>query len=216
MVVIGDVVGDGRALGLQRGIGAQAQVPVGRPAGGIGGDGFPRRVRQLMRHRTVVLDHALDRLPAEVQAREARITGLQLGDDAEALDVVVEAAEGLHLLVQLVLARVAERRVAQVVGQGDRLGQVVVEPERVGQRPRNLRHLQAVRQPGAVVVAFMRHEDLGLLLQAAEGGGVDDAVAVAGEGGAGAAGGLENMATAAGGVVFGVGGAGQAQDGSTS
>ncbi|KAK0359092.1 hypothetical protein LTR94_032671, partial [Friedmanniomyces endolithicus] len=99
---------------------------------------------------------------------------------------------------------------------GDRLGQIVVQPQGVGQRAGDLRHFQAVRQPGAIVVALMRHEDLRLLLQAAEGGGVDDAIAVASEGGAGAAGGLENMAAAAGGGVFGVEGAGLAQGGRTS
>uniref|UniRef100_A0A0N5A0R2 Phenol hydroxylase n=1 Tax=Parastrongyloides trichosuri TaxID=131310 RepID=A0A0N5A0R2_PARTI len=211
VVVIGDVIGDGRALGLQRGEGAKPQVPVGRPARRIGGDRLPRRVRQQVRHRTVVLDHALDRLPAQVQAGEAGIAGFQLGYDAEALDVVIKAAERLHLFMQFVLARMAERRVSQIVGQGDRLGQIVVQPQGVGQRSGDLRHLKTVRQPGAIMVALMRHKDLRLLLQATEGGGVDDAVAVAGEGGAGAAGGLEDMTTATGGVVFGVGSAGLAQ-----
>src|SRR5215475_8004900 len=36
-----------------------------------------------------------------------------------------------------------------------------------------------MRQPGAVVVALMLHEHLRLVLQTAEGGGVNDAVAVA-------------------------------------
>jgi hypothetical protein len=45
-------------------------------------------------------------------------------------------------------------------------------------------------QAGAEMVAFMGDEDLGLFLQAAEGGGVDDAVAVARERRAGAAFGL--------------------------
>ena len=56
-----------------------------------------------------------------------------------------------------------------------------------------------VREAGAVVVALVEHEHLGLVGQAAEGGGVHDAVAVALEGGAHGAGGLG--VHAAGGVL---------------
>ena len=70
----------------------------------------------------------------------------------------------------------AERRVAEVVGERERLGQVLVEPERARQRPGDLGHFQGVGQPGAVVVALVEHEDLGLVLEPAEGGRMDDAV----------------------------------------
>ena len=86
-----------------------------------------------MRDGAVVLDDALDRLPAEVQPLELRIAVLQLGHDAEALDVVVETAVVGHLHHQLVLARMGEGRMAQVVGQGDGLGQIVVQTQRMGQ-----------------------------------------------------------------------------------
>ena len=99
---------------------------------------------------------------------------------------MVEAAVGRHLPLQLVLAGVAERRMAEVVRQRDRLGQILVQPQRPRQRPRDLRHLQRMGQPGAVVVALVRDEDLGLLLQPPEGGGMDDPVAVALEGASGA------------------------------
>ena len=38
-----------------------------------------------------------------------------------------------HLHHQLVLARMGEGRMAQVVGQGDGLGQIVVQTQRMGQ-----------------------------------------------------------------------------------
>ncbi len=72
----------------------------------------------------------------------------------------------------------------EVVGQGDRLGQVVVEAQGVGDGARDLRHFQRMGQPGAEVVALVGDEHLGLLLKAAEGGAVDDAVAIPREGGA--------------------------------
>ena len=129
--------------------------------------------------RAVVLDQALQRLPGQVQPVELGIAPLQPGHDAQRLGVVVEAAERRHAVVERVLAGMAEGRVAEVVRQRQRLGQVLVEPQRAGQRAGDLRHLDRVGQPRAVVVALVVDEDLRLVLQAAEGGGMDDAVAVA-------------------------------------
>ena len=92
--------------------------------------------------------------------------------------------------VQRALAGVAERRMAQVVRQRQRLGQVLVERQHAGDGAGDLRHLEGVREAGAVVVALVEHEHLRLVGQAAERGGVHDAVAVALEGGAHGAGGL--------------------------
>ena len=84
-----------------------------------------------------------------------------------------------HLGVERLLAGMAERRVAEIVGQRQRLGEILVEAERAGDGARDLRHFEAVGQPGAVMVALVIDEDLGLVLQAAERGRMDDAVAVA-------------------------------------
>src|SRR5450755_1248656 len=59
------------------------------------------------------------------------------------------------------------------------LGEVLVEAEGPGDRPRDLRHFQRVRQARAVVIAFERDEDLRLVLQPPERTRVNDAVAVA-------------------------------------
>ena len=93
--------------------------------------------------------------------------------------VVVEAAVAGHAGVERVLAGMAEGRVAEVVGERDRLGEVVVEPERARQRPGDLRHLDRMGEPGAEMVALVMDEHLGLVGEAAEGGRVDDAVPVA-------------------------------------
>ena len=77
------------------------------------------------------------------------------------------------------LADVPERRVAEVVAEPDRLGEVLVERQRPRDRPRDLRDLERVRQPRAVVVALGRDEDLRLVLQAPERLAVHDPVAVA-------------------------------------
>src|SRR5580692_4924196 len=58
------------------------------------------------------------------------------------------------------------------------LGQHLVELERPGDRARDLRHLERMRQPGPIQVALVVDEHLGLVDQPAERGGMDDAIAV--------------------------------------
>ena len=98
--------------------------------------------------------------------------------------VVVEAAVVGHAGVERVLAGMAERRVAEVVAERDRLGEIVVEPKRPGERAGDLRHLDRMGEAGAEMVALVMDEDLRLVGEAAEGGRMDDAVAVALEFGA--------------------------------
>ena len=100
--------------------------------------------------------------------------------------------------VQRLLAGMAEGRVAEVVRQRHRLGQILVQPQPAGDGAGDLRHLDAMGQPGAEVIALVVDEDLGLVLQPAEGGGVDDAVAVALPGRAGIAAGLRMQPAARG------------------
>ncbi len=83
--------------------------------------------------------------------------------------------------IERALAGMAERRMAEIVGERQRLGQVLVEPERAGERAGDLRDFQRVGQPGAEMVALVEDEDLGLVGQPAEGGRMDDAVAIAAE-----------------------------------
>ena len=78
----------------------------------------------------------------------------------------------------------AKRGVAEIVSERQGFGEILVQPERPADRSRNLRDFEAVRQPRAVVVAFMVNEDLGLMGQAAECGRMNDAVTVALKGGA--------------------------------
>ena len=83
---------------------------------------------------------------------------------------MIEAAESAEAGVKRALAGMAERRMAEVVGERQRLGEILVEAERTRQRARHLRDLERVGQPGAVMVAFVKHKDLGLVLKPSEGG----------------------------------------------
>ena len=90
----------------------------------------------------------------------------------------------LHQAGKRHFAGMAEGRVTQIVREADRFDQVLVAAQGAGQRPADLGNFQGVGEAGAEVVAFVVDEDLGLVFQPAEGGGVQDAVAVALEGGA--------------------------------
>ena len=105
----------------------------------------------------------------------------------QGLGVVVETAMGLQAAIQRALAGMAERRMAEIVRQRQRFGEILVEAELPGQRAGDLRHFEGVGQPGAVMIAFMEHEHLGLVLEAAERGGMDHPVAIAPERAAGPA-----------------------------
>jgi hypothetical protein len=100
-------------------------------------------------------------------------------DRAQRLQIVLEAAVILHAGVERVLPGVAEGRVTEVVGERDGLGKILVEPSARAMRAGDLGDLDAVREAGAEQVAFVIHEDLGLVFQAPEGRGMHDAVAVA-------------------------------------
>ena len=78
-----------------------------------------------------------------------------------------------------VLAGMAERRVAQVVRQGNGLDQVLVEPQRTRNGAAQLRHLQRVRHARAKQVTLVVQEDLRLVDQPPERRGMNDAVAIA-------------------------------------
>ena len=117
---------------------------------------------------------SIDHLEGEVQPPAVELETL---DHAHALIDVGEAARQDR--VQTFLAGVTERGVSQVVREGNGLRQIGVEAQGARHRSGDLRDLQAVGQPGAEVVALRRHEDLGLLLEAPEGVGMDDPVAVA-------------------------------------
>ncbi len=132
----------------------------------------------------LVLDHALAHLPGEIQPGELGIALFQLGDDAQGLAVVIEAAEICHQPGKGVFAGMPEGGMSQVVRQADGLHQVFVGTQGAGDGAPDLRHFQRVGEAGAEVIALVVDEHLGLVFQAAEGGGMQHPVAVALKGGA--------------------------------
>ena len=128
-----------------------------------------------------MLEDPLADVVGQVQARLV-VALLETVHDAHGLEVVLEAA-GLRVAlaqqpVEHVLAGVAERRVAEIVPERDRLGEVLVQSERAGGAAGDLRDLDRVGQTRAEVVALVRNEDLRLVLQPAKRARMDDAIAV--------------------------------------
>ena len=121
-----------------------------------------------------MLGDAVAHLPREVQPAAVVLEEI---DDAKALHVVIEAAR--HQLVDDFLAGVPERRVAEIVPESDRFGQLFVEAQHFGDRPGDLRDLERVRQARPVMIAGRREKHLCLVLEATERLAVNDAVAIA-------------------------------------
>jgi hypothetical protein len=128
----------------------------------------------LERHRldwTGVGEDALADFGGEVQL---------LGDAVRLLVVSKAGAEAFaQAAVELVLAGVPERRVADVVAQPDRFGQILVQPQRSGDDSGDAARLESVRHAGAVVISCGVDEDLCLAFEPAERLRVENAVAVA-------------------------------------
>lgn len=95
------------------------------------------------------------------------------------VEVVIEAlAEALHLEIKGLLTGVREGGVADVVGKGEGFGQVFIEAEGRGDGAGDLGDFDGVGEAITEVVGVAFAEDLGFVFQAAEGVGVDDAVAI--------------------------------------
>ena len=93
---------------------------------------------------------------------------------------MIEAiAKAAHLAVQLVFAGVRERRMTDVVRQRQGFGEVFVETERRGHGAGDLGHFDGVGEPVPKMIRDTRRKDLRLILQAAEGARMYDAVAIA-------------------------------------
>ena len=101
--------------------------------------------------------------------------------DAQRLLVVPETpAEALlERLVESIFARVAERCVPHVVAEPDRLDEILVQPQRPRDDPRDRCRLERVGHPRSVVIALGVDEDLRLPLEPSKRLRVHDAVAIA-------------------------------------
>jgi hypothetical protein len=108
------------------------------------------------------------------------VTLLKALHDAERMKVMVKAqAVALQADIECTLTGVAKGRMADVMHERERLGEVYVEAKRCGNLACYLRDLNGVREAAAKVVRGTAGEDLRLAREAAEGTRLNDAIAVA-------------------------------------
>src|SRR5262249_25885352 len=174
--VVGDIVGKRGELRLGAGKAPKLEV-VGVVADRLRQAALPipsdRRSRAGGK-RAGVLDKPFERFPGEIEAGERRITPLKRSHRAQRLGVVVEAADFGKAAVKGTLPGVAEWRMTEIVGERERLGEVLVKAKGTGERAGDLGDLKGMGESGAEVVALVKDEDLCLVRQAAEGGRMDD------------------------------------------
>jgi Holliday junction resolvasome RuvABC endonuclease subunit len=84
-----------------------------------------------------------------------------------------------HASVERILSGVTERGVAEIMRQRNSFYQVFMQAQIPCNAPADLGDFDAVGESRAEQVALMVHENLSLVFQPTESGGMDDAVAVA-------------------------------------
>jgi hypothetical protein len=132
-----------------------------------------------MAQKTIMLPESLQNFEGEVESGLLGIALLEHLDDAQALGVVIKTAVIPHQPVEGFLPGVPEGSVAEVMGQSDRLRQILIEGQGTRDGATDRGNLDGVGEPGPVVVARAAEEDLSLSIQSAEGSTMDDAIAVA-------------------------------------
>ena len=123
--------------------------------------------------------HRFADFPRKVQADEPGVGRLQEIDNTQRLQIVVEAALVGEAGIERGLAGMAERRMAQIVRQCDRLDEIFVQAELSSYRAADLRDLERMRKPSAVMIVRGGSEDLSLEHQPAKRAAVDDALPIA-------------------------------------
>jgi len=166
VIVIGDLVREVGNLRFQGRLAADQEPLAERP-------------QCLGRWSGTVLEDALTRLEAEIEAVKGCVTVLEHVYDTKALEVVFKPTMPLHAGVESVLPGVAKGGVTEVVSKADRLDQVFAEAKSAGNRAADLGDLQAVRQARTKKVAFVIYEDLGLVLKSPKRSGMNNSIAVA-------------------------------------
>lgn len=123
--------------------------------------------------------NSLQRFPGEVQPIKIGITMFEMGENANSLGVMVKPAIILHCGMQPIFPSMAKRRVAEIMGEGKRFCQILIQPQIPCNGARQLPHFQRMGKARAVMVTLMVDEYLRFIFQPPERGGVNNPVAVA-------------------------------------
>ena len=125
-----------------------------------------------------VADYSVAHLIGKVESPAAVFNHI---NNAQTLLIMVKAV--FHHSAKRPLSGVAERRMTEIVSEGDSFGQALVERKTDGNGARNLCNLKRMSKACAVMVAVRREEDLRFMLETAERAAMNNPVAVALKGG---------------------------------
>ena len=110
---------------------------------------------------------------------KAAVTLFQNVDNTQRLEVVFEPSEIPHAFVQRILPTVSKGRVPKVMRESNAFDQILIQCQIARNRARDLGYFDTVGEAGAKQVAFMINKDLGLVLEPAKRGRMDNAIPVA-------------------------------------
>ena len=127
-----------------------------------------------------VLDDAFANFEGKIQSAKGGVAEFEIFDDAERVQIVVERKSVLaHRGIKSFFAGMAKGWMADIVDQRQRFDQVAVQSELGGDRARDLRNFDRMRQAIAKVVGVAARENLSLRFQTAKCARMNDAVAIA-------------------------------------
>ena len=127
-----------------------------------------------------MFDDSFADFESEIEPRKIQVALLKMFDDVERVQIVIEAlAEFAHAQVELLFAGVAEGRMADVVDERERFGEIGVEAESGGDGAGDLRDFEGVSEAVAKMVGEASSENLRFGFEPAEGSRMDHAIAVA-------------------------------------
>ncbi len=116
-----------------------------------------------------VLDDAFANAQCEVESSMGGVALLEVLDDAQRMHVVVEAPPvTAQAAIERTLSGMTEGRVADVVNQGQRFGEVFIQAKCAGRGAGDLRDLNGVGEAAAKVVRGAAGEDLRLSRESAK------------------------------------------------
>ena len=117
-----------------------------------------------------MFDDSFADFESEIEAGKIQVALLKMFDDVKRVEIVIEAlAEFAEAQVELLFSGVAEGRMADVVDERERFGEIGVEAESGGDGAGDLRNFEGVSEAVAKMVGEAGGEDLRFRFEAAEG-----------------------------------------------
>lgn len=113
-----------------------------------------------LRNRTIVLGQSFEHFPAEIEPLAVDIGPFEPRQHTNRVRIMVKPALIHHRSLQRIFARMAERRMADIMRKAQCFGQILVEAKQARYRPADLRDLQTVRQPDTIMIAVGRDKHL--------------------------------------------------------